>query len=348
MRKRRGSAMVLTLMLAISATTAVLTISALATQTAKVQTAREQNMMLKYSLEGVLARVEQSMGYKTLSLGVDTNYTVNGVTWKTNTIDYSATKAKSYRVTVSGTWKGKAITRTYVIGNPYVKHLAQYALYSNKKLTFETDVDTSSNPSGSVFANDDLDVKFLGCSVGGNLEVVGTVKYLFPLTVSGSTTTGVSSMAFPTFSDATYSAAANLNYSSSSATSADFPSNGYLVYRAGDLTFSGQVTNKGTVYVTGNLTVNGNVTYADSNAMIVFIVKGNITITNGANFVRGIYLSNNNLTISSSLSTMNCNQTIFAANNNLDIKRALNITFDDRIKNNQRIGYTQYVPGYWP
>ncbi|MBI5705775.1 MAG: hypothetical protein HZC36_02175 [Armatimonadetes bacterium] len=348
MRHQRGSALILTLLLAIAATTAVLTMANLTSQNSKQESNREYQVKARYGIEGALARVEQSFNDGTLSLGSNTPYTIGGVTWTANTIDNSATLAKSYKVTVSGRVGGKDYARTFVIGNPYERGPFHFALYSAKKIDAQKELTVGSSPAGSVASGGDIDTHNLVCGVGGNVELEGSLKNSGSLTVSGTTKVVAAIPAEGTVTTTNYTAAANRILVTGTLAGITFAASPELYSRTGALTISGVVRNKGTIFVNGDVTIGADVTYFDSNAALSVIATGKISVLGTVLNVSGLYWAGNDITISSGATTLNAPKTVLATTGNMTFHRPLNITYDDRVLKSQQLGYDLKLPRYWP
>lgn len=348
MRHQRGSALILTLLLAIAATTAVLTMANLTSQNSKQESNREYQVKARYGIEGAVARVEQSFNDGTISLGSNTSYTIGGVTWTTNTTDNSGTLSKSYKVTVSGRVGGKDYARSFVIGNPYERGPFHFALYTTKNLSLGQQLTTSSSPAGSLASDGNIDITANSCVVGGNVEVRGNVTQSKTWTVSGTTKTVSAIPAGGTITTTNYTSSANRILVTGTLAGMTFAASNELYSRTGALTISGVVRNKGTIFVNGDVTISADITYFDSNAALAVIATGKITVLSTVNNLAGMYWAGNDITLSTSAATLTAPKTVFVTKNNLLLNRPLNITYDNRAVLSQQFGYDMKLPRYWP
>lgn len=348
MRHQRGSALILTLLLAIAATTAVLTMANLTSQNAKQESTREFAAKARYGIEGALARVEQSFNDGTISLGSNVSYTIGGITWTTNTTDNSGTLSKSYKVSVSGRVGGKDYVRTFVIGNPYERGPFHFALYTAKNLSLTQQISTSTSPAGSIAVDGNIDVNANSCSVGGNVELKGSLTQSKSWTVGGTTKNVSSIPSIGTITTTNYTSSANRILVTATLAGITFAASPELYSRAGALTISGIVRNKGVIFVNGDVTIAADVTYFDSSSALSVIATGKITILGTVLNLAGMYWAGNDITLSTGVTTLNAPKTVLATKGTLILNRPLNITYDNRAVLSQQFGYDMKLPRYWP
>jgi len=347
MKKRRGSAMLLCLLLAIAATSAVLTMTSLATNCAKEQTRREYDLKVKMSIEGVLTKVEQSFGNDSINLGVGTTITCGGFTWAVTTVDNSAAKPKSYQVTLTGNVGGATYTRKYVIGNPYARSTFKYAMARNTNFTLMNNFLTGPALKGDVFVDGTILTGLLG-TIDGDYYTTALIPPI-GLTVKGKTVLNAKPLTFPAINKLTYQAAADLTVPGGAGTVTNwtFGSPNQVVYVGGDLHLQGTITGTGTIVVDNDLHIEGNLSYGDASSLVVFLVTHDFRAVNPISSIVGHYYAAHDATIDTGLTAATLAGSVTGIHA-LNVSSNLTLIFDPRIKDNQLLGYRLKLPGYWP
>lgn len=337
--------MILCLLLAVAATTSVLTVASLATNCAKEQNDRERALKAKYSFEGVIAKVEQSFGNETISLGNTTAIVCGGLTWNVTTTDHSPIKAKSYLVTGTTTLGGRSYTRSTVIGNPYVKAPFKYVVTSDGNATLPKAFMTGPPGKGNVYVNQNLSASTVGM-IDGSLTTTSSSPPL-NLTVTGTTKLNAAPLAVVKPKNGDYDAAKTSSVDAATLNGITFAQPYELWHREGNLTLKGVVSGTGTIYVHGSVTIDGDLTYLDANSCIAVLCSGNIDIPIGATNIVGYFYTEGNVKFDKILAvTFGPGALVFSGN--LTTNVALTMLFDDRVKKSEKMGYDLKLPGYWP
>jgi hypothetical protein len=344
--KKRGSALVLTVMLTLATTTAIMAMAGLIHSTATIQSKWERDAKLQYSFEGVVAKVEADVGSGSLVAPSALTVTLNGIQWNVSVTDNGPAIRKSFKIDASAQFRGATFSKAAVTADPKPVSPANFALASGQALNLLNLLTVGVSGSGDLYVEGTLATSIAGSTVAGGIYITVPTA---PIGSWGAndTNTNAKKVIRTTVVPSDYTSTGALTVASNSLSNINFVTPYQLMTRTGNLSVSGTITGKGTIFVDGNLTINGNLSYGTADSIVAFVVTGNVssglTVSQGI----GIYHIEGSLQTNNLLGMTYSKSSIYAKGG-LGLGGALSVRFDPRVKQDQLEGERLKLPGYWP
>lgn len=350
--KRRGSIFIYVVMMMTALTAIILAASSLSVNAVTSQKRREEAVLARHGFQGVVNKIVADAENGTLNIGLTHNIIIGDQNW-TVSIANNSTPAKTYKITGSGTVKGKTYRFERIVGTRAPSYPHYWAIFCNSSLNSNFAVNTGSGGlNGDVYAFGDIDFQASSLA-NGDMQLTGIIRNNSTTKMTGAKLHKGRSIAFPDPSPhtASYKSAAGLNlYLGNTLFSAivfgvavgDYP----VMFVDGNLTLNGLLTGVGTVFVTGSITINGNVTYASTLSRAAFICLGDVNVNSNVSTINGYYYSKGAFkTAGTSLLTLARGG---VAASQFDLTRPVTIVNDPYLFQNVTEGVKMHMPGQWP
>lgn len=293
--KRRGSAMLFTVVLIAAMTTVIIATLSATSSSLHSQRTVEDTAIARYVIDGAADRIVAEFAAGTLVLPTTKTITVGSQSCTVTATDNSANIQHTIRVDGSLVIRGRSFAETRIVGARKTPNPSYYALFVNSPFTVVGNLTTGlAGTDGDVYGNGLITLSGLSNTVNGNLETTAATLVAVILTVTGVTAYSVAAVPITPLNPATYSAQAsaflgnNLNGYTFPIVGGNYP----ILYRAGNLSIRGVFRNKGCIFVNGNVTLSANMSYFDANSRISVISTGTINVNfNGVGYFVGNALS---------------------------------------------------------
>ncbi|MCL4283936.1 MAG: hypothetical protein KJZ62_02435 [Fimbriimonadaceae bacterium] len=347
MKKRRGSALLFTLLTSIAATTVILATVGSVTQEVQRQRLSERNHIVNASFDAVVNKVisEFAAGERELS-AISITVAVNGSTWNVTMTDNSGSVKDSILVSGTGLVNGKIEYGRKVVPRPYLESPFAYGLTTMKDLNV-----TETITIGSALNKCDLwnEGKILGTgwlSVNGTLRSTSTVSNP-GVTATSGIQTNRQERGIPPLDISLYKDVADRTISGGSYVGFTFAKDYEVVYVNGDFNMSGAIAGKGTIAAKGHIQFDADTSYADKNSRVVFLAGGEIRAKGWTSNIVGVLCSSGKLVIDGGLS-VKLEPGVAVTYDKLDVTDPFTIGFDRFIADNPEEGPKYKLPGFWP
>jgi hypothetical protein len=349
MRKRRGSAVVMSLILVAAITTVIAADITLTTAGLRFQSSAERQRQAAYAFEGAVVQVVEDFYDDDITVPCSKSYTVGDLTCAVTVADNSANVVRTLKIDGQVAVKGKTYSYSRVVGARHDPSPFAYALAVDKGLDTTQKLITGTGGSkGDVYSGADLLLHSSTNTLNGDAECVKTFHGPYT-TVTGDTIEGASALKFPKVKKDDYKAAADVTYTFASMNGYSFGSGGAyypLIYCDSSLFIKGTFSGKGTIFVHGNVTIYASTYYADSNSEVAIICDGDLFFETIVVSAVGYLFAPGN-TISQGPMGVNVTRGSIVTGN-LYWNGTMNVVHDPAVWDSPTEGKKLRLPGMWP
>lgn len=348
MKRQRGSAMVLVMVLVLCATTIIAASVDLSLAAFRYQKRTENATRFKYIKEAAIAHVLSLQVAGSLTLPSSLSRSIGGVTCNIS-VKQNPKLSRTLEITTSTKIDGVFFESSDVVGARILGNPWHYVLS-----VFSSPDIKAAMTLGSMGSNGDLFVKgnvsgFSGSVTGnGDIEVTGTADRN-KVSTTGTIWEKATSMSEPNIKTSDYTSVSYtpLSTSINGRTFVSFiPGKNQLLIVTGNATIKGTFNGKGAILVTGNVTVDGNMSYGTASSELAVIATGNIMVNPSVTSICGFFYTDGNFEFkNSSLTTLTKGAIVckgFTSNG------PVTLHYDPFLWDDPSQGASLYLPGYWP
>ncbi len=347
MKKRRGSALLFTLLTSIAATTVILATVGSVTQEVQRQRLSERSHIVSASFDAVVNKVISEFAAGDRELGpASITVAINGSTWNVTMTDNSGSVNNSILVSGTGLVNGKIEYGRKVVPRPYLESPFIYGLTTMKDLVVTENITVGSALSQcNVWAEGKITgTRWL--TVQGSIRTTSVVTSPW-VTATAGIQTNRQARGIPPLDVSLYQGVADRTISGGSYVGFTFAKDYEVVYVNGDFNMSGAIAGKGTIVAKGHIQFDADTSYADKGSRIVFLSGGEIRVKGWTSNIVGVLCSSGKLVIDGGLS-VKLEPGIAVTYDKLDVTDPFIIGFDRFIADNPEEGPKYKLPGFWP
>jgi formylmethanofuran dehydrogenase subunit C len=348
MKRQRGSAMMLVMVLVLCTTTIIAASVDLSLAAFRYQKRTENATRFKYMKEAAIAHVLSLQVAGSLTLPSSVSRSIGGVTC-TISVKQNPKMSRTLEITTSAKIDGTVhestdIVGARILGNPWHYVLSVFATPDIKKAT----------TLGSMGSNGDLFIKgdasgFAGnISGNGDIEVTGTIDRN-KVSTTGTLWEKATGMNEPSIKTSDYLSVSytSLGTNINGRTFVSFiPGKNQLLIVTGNASIKGTFTGKGTILVLGNVTLDGNMMYGSPTSTVAILATGNIIVNPSVTTFCGFFYTDGNFEFRGNGSKTLSKGAIVCKGFVSD--SPLTLHYDPLLWNDSSQGAAFYLPGYWP
>lgn len=344
--------MILLIGVLLGATVLALAVSEMALTTERAFQRELEKTQAEWAFQATASEAIDACNRDAITLPATYSASSGGAACTSTVSSNDTTLSHTYRVTGNSTIGGRTYGFVRIIPAKQSPHPVFYAMWAGQDVDSNLGILTTLGGQSSVYAGDDIQPStIVPCTISGDAIAKDQIASI--VVASGDELPGSDTQPWPSFSNGDYSSLPSTPVAAAALSGHGFaavsPTDPYpLLYRSGDLDLSGTFSGKGTIYVTGNVTVTGNVSYANADARLVVIAKGDIQFNSSVSSCVGTLISDKAMAFNR-VGFMTMNPGNLICHDTLSMNQcSITVTAERAFWTNRNEAVRHYIPGFHP